>query len=63
MIAQVSSTSVQAGFAAASSRTRGTQCPFSFFMTSSTIDGLEVAPVAPRSTAYVSSSIAQESFQ
>ena len=51
MIAQVSSTSVQVGFAAASSWTRGTQCAFSFFMTSSTMLGLEVAPVAPRSTA------------
>ena len=61
--AQVSSTSDQVGFAAAISRTRGTQWSFSFFMTSTTIDGFEVAPVPPRSTAYASSATAQESFQ
>ena len=63
MIAQVSSTSVQVGFAAASSRTRGTQWAFSLPRTSSTIGGFEVAPVAPRSMAYASSSTAHESFQ
>ncbi len=63
MIVQVSSTSDQVGLAAASSWTRGAQCAFSFFITSSTMLGLDVAPVAPRSTAYASSSTAQESFQ
>ena len=47
----MSSTSDQAGLAAAISRTRGTQWSFSFFMTSTAIAGFEVAPVAPRSTA------------
>ena len=51
MIAQLSSTSDQVGFAAASSWMRGAQRAFSFFMTSSTMLGLDVAPVAPRSTA------------
>ena len=50
-MAQVSSTSVQAGLAAASSRILGTQKPRSLASTSSTIGGLEVAPVAPRSIA------------
>ncbi len=50
-IAQVSSTSLQVGFASASSRTRGAQTALSFFITSSTMLGFEVAPVAPRSTA------------
>ena len=45
------STSDQAGFEAAISRTRGTQCSFSFFMTSTTMTGFDVAPVAPRATA------------
>ena len=49
--AQVSSTSDHVGLPAASSRTRGTQRSFSFFMTSPTITGFEVAPVAPRATA------------
>ena len=51
------------GSAAIISRTRGTQWSFSFFITSSTITGFEVAPVPPRSTAYASSATAQESFQ
>ena len=51
------------GFSAIISRTRGVQWSFSFFITSSTITGFEVAPVPPRSTAYASSATAQESFQ
>ena len=51
MIAHVSSTSDQVGLAAASSWTRGAQRALSFFITSSTMLGFEVAPVAPRSTA------------
>ena len=62
-IAQVSSTSVHTAWAAASSRTRDDQRTRSFFITSSTMLGLEVAPVAPRSIAYCSSSMAHESFQ
>ena len=48
---QVISTSDQVGFSAAISRTRGTQWSFSFFITSPTMVGFDVAPVAPRSTA------------
>ena len=49
--AQVTSTSDQVGCSIASSRTRGTQWSFSFFMTSPTMTGFEVAPVPPRATA------------
>ena len=59
----MSSTSDQVGFSAIISRTRGVQWSFSFFITSPTITGFEVAPVPPRSTAYASSATAQESFQ
>jgi hypothetical protein len=44
MSLQVISTSDQVGFSPAISRTRGTQWAFSFFVTSSTMLGLEVAP-------------------
>ena len=44
--AQVSSTSDQVGCSVASSRTRGAQCARSFFITSPTMTGFEVAPVA-----------------
>jgi hypothetical protein len=60
---QVISSSVQVGLAAISSRIRSSQRWSSFFSTSPTIVGLLVAPVAPRSTAYVSSSTDEESFQ
>ena len=63
MTAQVRSVSVQVGFVAASSRIRGSQVERSLRSTSRTIVGLEVAPVAPRATAYSSSSTAHESFQ
>jgi hypothetical protein len=60
---QVNSTSLQVGLSVASWRTRGTQSAFSLPITSRTIVGFEVAPVAPRSIAYTSSSTAHESFQ
>ena len=63
MTAQVISISVQVGFAAASSAIRGVQYDRSLPRTSSTMLGFEVAPVAPRATAYSSSSSAHESFQ
>ena len=60
---QVISTSVQVGCSSRMARTRGRQTSSSFFMTSPTIVGFEVAPTAPLATAYSSSATAQESFQ
>ena len=61
--AQVMSVSVHEGLASASSVIRGIQWARSLRSTSSTMLGLDVAPVAPRATAYSSSSRAHESFQ
>src|SRR6202034_189171 len=57
------SSSVASGKLAASSRMRGFQTAISFLSTETAIEGLQVAPTAPCSMEYVSSSIAAESFQ
>ena len=51
------------GSPTASSAIRGVQYARSLRRTSSTMLGFDVAPVAPRATAYASSSSAHESFQ
>ena len=60
---QVSSSSVAVPSPAMSSPIRSRQRCISFFSTSPTIVGFEVAPTAPFAIAYVSSSTEHESFQ
>ena len=60
---QAMSSSVDVGFWAMISAIRSRHRCISLLSTSPTIVGLLVAPTAPRSTAYVSSSIEHESFQ
>src|SRR6185437_4601071 len=60
---QVMSTSLARGFSRAIVLILGSQTSASFFRTSPTMVGLDVAPTAPRATAYSSSARAHESFQ
>ena len=57
------SCSVAVGIEATSWRMRSRQSGISFFSTSTTITGLQVAPTAPCSVAYASSCSEHESFQ
>ena len=59
----VTSSSVALGLVAISSPIRSRQRCISFFSTSPTIVGFEVAPTAPFAIAYVNSSTEHESFQ
>src|SRR5258706_1623238 len=60
---QVTSRSFASGRSRAISWIRGRQTSASFFRTSPTMVGFEVAPTAPRAIAYSSSARAHESFQ